>query len=68
MCDDDKVSKDKDLPKEIWKFIADKKFFGMIIPKKYGGLGFSGYAHSAVIQKLPLDQFLYLLRSWFLIL
>ena len=28
------------------------KFFAMIIPKKYGGLGFSAYAHSEVIRKL----------------
>jgi acyl-CoA dehydrogenase len=52
MCDDDEVSKTKDLTKEIWAFIKKKQFFGMIIPKKYGGLGFSAYAHSAVIQKL----------------
>ena len=29
-----------------------KRFFGMIIPKKYGGLGFSAYAHSEVVRKL----------------
>ncbi len=52
MCDDYQVSKEKDLSKDVWKFIKDKKFFGMIIPKEYGGLGFSAYGHSAVIQKL----------------
>ena len=30
---------------EAWKFIKDKGFLGMIIPKKYGGLEFSAYAH-----------------------
>src|SRR6185312_16312098 len=41
-----------DLPPEIWDFVKQKKFFGMIIPKKYGGLEFSAYAQSAVLQKL----------------
>ena len=42
----------KDLPPAVWKFIKDKGFLGMIIPKEYGGLGFSAYAHSQVVQKL----------------
>lgn len=42
----------KDLPKNVWQFIKEKGFFGMIIPKKYGGLGFSAYAHSCVIMKI----------------
>ncbi|HKT27095.1 acyl-CoA dehydrogenase [Dyella sp.] len=41
-----------DLPPEVWDFIKKHKFFGMIIPKQYGGLGFSALAHSAVLQKL----------------
>ena len=41
-----------DLPPEVWDFVKQKKFFGMIIPKKYGGLEFSALAHSAVLQKL----------------
>ncbi len=42
----------KDLPPHVWQFIKDKGFFGMIIPKEYGGLGFSAWAHSQVITKL----------------
>jgi len=42
----------KDLPPEVWRFLKAKGFFGMIIPKKYGGLGFSGLAHSQVIIKI----------------
>src|SRR6516162_10040903 len=42
----------RDLPKEVWDFIKRKKFFGMIIPKEFGGLGFSPYAHSEVVRKL----------------
>ncbi|HET6632977.1 MAG TPA: acyl-CoA dehydrogenase [Rhodanobacteraceae bacterium] len=41
-----------DLPPEIWAFLKSHKFFGMIIPKRYGGLEFSALAHSAVLQKL----------------
>ncbi|MCK9285313.1 MAG: acyl-CoA dehydrogenase [Rhodocyclaceae bacterium] len=41
-----------DLPPELWRFIKDKGFLGMIIPKKYGGLEFSAYAHSQVVTKL----------------
>ncbi|MBU6338810.1 MAG: acyl-CoA dehydrogenase [Rickettsiales bacterium] len=52
ICPDYQVQREKDLPESVWKFIKEKKFFGMIIPKEYGGLGFSAYAHSCVIQKL----------------
>ncbi|MEO8365630.1 MAG: acyl-CoA dehydrogenase [Pseudoxanthomonas sp.] len=41
-----------DLQPELWDFIKKNKFFGMIIPKEYGGLGFSALAHHKVIQKL----------------
>jgi acyl-CoA dehydrogenase len=41
-----------DLPPHVWEFLKAKKFFAMIIPKQYGGLGFSAYAHSEVIRKL----------------
>ncbi|WP_345842991.1 acyl-CoA dehydrogenase FadE [Shewanella algae] len=41
-----------DLPAEVWQFLKDKGFFAMIIKKKYGGLEFSAYAQSRVLQKL----------------
>jgi len=41
-----------DLPPEAWKFIRDKGFLGIIIPKSYGGLGFSAYAHSEIVTKI----------------
>jgi acyl-CoA dehydrogenase len=41
-----------DLPPEVWQFIKDHGFFGMIIPKQYGGLEFSALAHSAVVMKV----------------
>jgi acyl-CoA dehydrogenase len=42
----------RDLPPEVWTFLKAHKLFAMIIPKLYGGLGFSAYAHSEVIRKL----------------
>ena len=42
----------KDLPPHVWQYIRANGFLGMIIPKSYGGLGFSAYAHSQVITKL----------------
>lgn len=42
----------QDLAPEAWQYLKDKGFFGMIIPKEYGGLGFSALAHSAVVTKL----------------
>ena len=41
-----------DLPPHLWDYIKSKGFFAMIIPKKYGGLEFSAYAHSCVLVKL----------------
>lgn len=46
-----------DLAPEVWAFMKKHKFFGMIIPKEYGGLGFSALAHHKVIQKLSSISF-----------
>ena len=43
---------EKGLPAEIWDYIRGERFFGMTIPRRYGGLGFSALAHSAVVMKL----------------
>ncbi|MBU0656615.1 MAG: acyl-CoA dehydrogenase [Gammaproteobacteria bacterium] len=42
----------RDLPPDIWAFIKQNRFLGMIIPQQYGGLGFSARAHSDVIMKI----------------
>ena len=53
MIDDWQVNFElQNLPPEVWAFIGDNGFFGMIIPKAYGGLGFSALAHSAVVSKI----------------
>jgi acyl-CoA dehydrogenase len=41
-----------DLPPEAWKFIRETGFLGIIIPKAYGGLGFSAFAHSEIVTKI----------------
>ncbi len=52
-CDDWEITHERqDLPPHVWQTIKDQGFLGMIIPKSYGGLGFSALAHSAVIMKL----------------
>src|SRR5574343_1681885 len=41
LVDDWKVTHELyDLPNAAWRYIKDKGFLGMIIPKKYGGLEF----------------------------
>lgn len=42
----------KDLPPQVWQFIKQQGFWGMIIPKRYGGLEFSAQAHSEVVMKI----------------
>src|SRR5580693_1683470 len=41
-----------DLPPEAWELLKTRGFFSMIIPKKYGGMEFSAYAHSCVLAKI----------------
>ena len=52
MTTDWEIFQARDLRPDVWQFIKDKKFFGMIIPKEFGGLGFSATMHSRVIEKL----------------
>jgi acyl-CoA dehydrogenase len=41
-----------DLPPQVWEYLKTRGFFAMIIPKRYGGLEFSAYAHSCVLAKI----------------
>lgn len=53
MVDDWKTTHEMaDLSPEVWQFLKDNKFFAMIIKKQYGGLEFSAFAQSRVLQKL----------------
>lgn len=42
----------RDLPKEVWDFFKQHRFFGLIIPRRYGGLEFSHFAHSQMVMKI----------------
>lgn len=42
----------RDLPPEVWAFLKREKFFGMIIPKTFGGLGFSAFGHAEIVRKI----------------
>jgi acyl-CoA dehydrogenase len=42
----------QDISPQAWQYIKDNGFFGMIIPKEYGGLEFSAQMHSAVVTKV----------------
>ena len=48
----DITHKRRDLPPEVWAYIKDNTFCGIIIPKQYGGLEFSEYAHSQIVMKI----------------
>jgi acyl-CoA dehydrogenase len=53
MLDDwDITHRRADLPAQVWDFIKSQGFFAMIIPRRYGGLEFSAYAHSCVLIKI----------------
>jgi len=53
MIDDWQITQvDRDLPPEVWDYLKAEGFFGMIIPRHFGGLEFSALAHSAVVMKV----------------
>lgn len=53
MLDDWDITQNRnDLPPEVWQFLKENGFFGLIIPKRYGGKGFSNYLHSQMLIKI----------------
>ncbi|MEB0041842.1 MULTISPECIES: acyl-CoA dehydrogenase [unclassified Pseudomonas] len=52
MVSDWQIGQAMDLPPHAWEHIKQHGFFALIIPKEYGGKGFSAYAHSQVAMKL----------------
>jgi len=52
MLNDWEIRRQADLPPAVWAFIKESGLMGMIIPKSYGGLGFSALAHSAIVLKI----------------
>ncbi|MCH4561571.1 acyl-CoA dehydrogenase [Halomonas sp. EGI 63088] len=57
MCNAWEIARERaDLPQELWDYLKREGFFGMIIPKAYGGLEFSAKAQSLVLQKLSISE------------
>ena len=52
MLDDWQIEQDRDLPPEVWDFIKRERFFGMVLPERYGGLGMSEIGHSRVVTRI----------------
>ena len=52
MLDDHAIDQAKDLPPEVWRYLREKRFFGMIIPEEFGGLGFGHFAHATVVARI----------------
>jgi acyl-CoA dehydrogenase len=52
LCEPWKIWKNREISDEVMTFMKQKGFLGMIIPKEYGGLGFTAMAHSEVVMKI----------------
>lgn len=52
MLDEWQLSQTGDLPENVWNYIKEKGFLGLVIPKEYGGKGFSARAHSDIVMKI----------------
>ena len=46
------INQHRDLPPEVWRYLADHGFFALIIPKEYGGKGFSNFANSTIVSRI----------------
>lgn len=57
MATDWEIYQRKDLPPDVWNYLRQERFFGMMIPKEYGGLGFTNLAYSAIMTKLASRSF-----------
>lgn len=52
MLNEWQISQEGDLSPKVWTYIKDNGFFGLVIPKEFGGKGFSARAHSEVVMKV----------------
>ncbi len=52
LLDDHAIDKAGDLPPEVWQYLREHRFFGMIIPVEHGGLGFGHHAHATVVTRI----------------
>ena len=52
MLDEWEINQERDLPAKVWTYIKDNGFLGLVIPKEFGGKGFSARTHSDVVMKI----------------
>ncbi|OYV54191.1 MAG: acyl-CoA dehydrogenase, partial [Legionella sp. 21-45-4] len=52
MIDEWQITQLQDLPQSAWDYLKEAGFFGLVIPKEYGGKGFSARAHSDIVMKI----------------
>jgi acyl-CoA dehydrogenase len=52
LCSDWDIYQHKDLPPSVWDYLKKERFFGMIVPKEFGGHGFSALGQSEVVAQL----------------
>jgi acyl-CoA dehydrogenase len=52
MLDDWDIVTHHDLPNDVWAYMKDHGFFGLVIAKSFGGKGFSARAHSDIVAKI----------------
>ncbi len=56
IIDSKKIRVHKDLDEAVWNYLKDNRFFGMIIPEEFGGLGFSAYANSTIVAMIAAQD------------
>lgn len=52
LIDNQYVERNQNLSNTTWKYIKENKFMGLVIPKKYYGMGFGAHAHSLIVEKI----------------
>ncbi len=52
LLDEWSIAQAHDLPESVWSYIKSQGFLGLVIPKIYGGKGFSARAHSDIVTKI----------------
>ncbi|PJD91554.1 MAG: acyl-CoA dehydrogenase [Legionella sp.] len=52
LLDEWTIAQEHDLPPAVWDYIKTQGFFGLVIPKAFGGKGFSARAHSEIVLKI----------------
>ncbi|MEO0869692.1 MAG: acyl-CoA dehydrogenase family protein, partial [Cyanobacteria bacterium J06642_11] len=59
MATDWEIHQQRDIPQEAWQYLKYHRFFGLLIPREYGGLGFSATGYGTVMTKLVSQSFVY---------